>query len=89
MCGLPQAGKLANDQLKEFLLAPHGCYPLMSLAASGLRKHNSQPIAFAAVVNNFTIKHTKKEDAEHSLTTLKNSCLCHQLDGGMLQWPHP
>jgi hypothetical protein len=56
MHGLPQAGKLlANDRRQKFL-EPHGCSP--SDITAGLWKHNTRPIAFALVVDDFAIKHT-------------------------------
>jgi hypothetical protein len=61
MCGLPQAGRLANDRLIKFL-APHGCTPVP--ITSGLWTHSTGPLAFTLVVNDFGMKHIDKADAD-------------------------
>ena len=66
--GLPQAGKLAQDRLITHLaangyhLAPH---------TPCLFKHESRNIAFTLVVDDFGIKYTKAEDADHLLHVLR------------------
>jgi hypothetical protein len=73
MCGLPQAGKLANDRLRK-LLEPHGCFP--TNVTAGLWKHKTRPIAFGLVVDNFAMKHADKTDADHLLPALGQICEC-------------
>jgi hypothetical protein len=73
MYGFPQAGKLANDQLKHFL-EPHGYCPTGVMP--GLWKHKTPAIAFTLVVDDFAVKYTKKEDAGHLLTTLEKMYVC-------------
>ena len=73
MYGLPQAGKLANDRLQKFL-EPHGYCP--TNVTAGLWKHKTRPIAFALVVDDFAIKYTNKDDADHLLTTLEKLYVC-------------
>ncbi len=68
MYGLPQAGRIANDQLQRFL-APHGYKPCAH--TSGLWKHESRPIQFTLVVDNFGVKYVQKADADHLMTCLK------------------
>lgn len=60
--GLPQAGILSNRLLKE-RLAPHGYYECEH--TPGLWRHETRPIAFTLVVDDFGIKYTNKADAEH------------------------
>jgi hypothetical protein len=33
-------------------------------------------LAFTLVVDDFSVKYTKKEDADHLLTTLEKMCVC-------------
>jgi hypothetical protein len=68
MYGLPQAGKLANDQLVQFL-APHGYAPVP--LTHGLWKHHTRDIVFTLVVDDFGVKYTKRCDAEHLINTLE------------------
>jgi hypothetical protein len=68
MYGLPQAGRLANDRLIQFL-APHGYAPVP--ITPGLWRHNTRPLAFTLVVDDFGIKYVDKADAQHLLDTLK------------------
>jgi len=66
--GLPQAGKLAQDRLIQHL-AGHGYH----LAANTpcLFKHVSNSVSFTLVVDDFGIKYTKDEDADHLLKALR------------------
>jgi hypothetical protein len=74
MYGLPQAGKIANDRLQEFL-APHGYAP--AGVTHGQWKYKmTKPIAFALVVDDFAIKYTNKDDSNHLLTTLEKMYVC-------------
>jgi hypothetical protein len=66
MCGLLQAGLLANKLLKK-CLNKHG-YQQSKLVA-GLWKHNTRPIQFTLVVHGFGMKYVDKEHAQH----LKNA----------------
>ena len=67
MCGLQQAGHLAYDLLKAFL-APHGYCP--SLYATGIWLHDTKPISFTLIVDNFGVKYTNKNDAQELMTIL-------------------
>lgn len=69
MYGLPQAGILANNQLRAHLLksgyeqAPH---------TPGLFRHETKPIAFSLIVDDFGVKYVGKEHAEHLIETLQS-----------------
>ena len=67
--GLPQAGRLANDQLKEFL-EPHGYYEVEH--TPGLWSHKWRPIQFTLVVDDFGIKYNGKEHADHLIRILRS-----------------
>ena len=67
MYGLCQAGILANKVLKENL-EKDGYFELPH--TPGLWKHESDPIAFSLVVDNFEIKYTQKEDVKHLLVVI-------------------
>ena len=66
--GLPQAGKLAQDRLVALLRtavyhqAPH---------TACLFLHESRPIAFTLVVDDFGVKYSGIEHFNHLMTTLK------------------
>jgi hypothetical protein len=66
MHGLPQAGLLAN-KLLERCLNKHGYW--QSKLVPGLWKHDTRPIQFTLVVDNFGIKYVGEEHAQH----LKNA----------------
>jgi hypothetical protein len=68
MYGLPQAGRLANTLLVT-RLAPHGYRPCTH--THGLWRHDTKPITFTLVVDDFGIKYLGKENAEHLLNALK------------------
>ena len=68
MYGLPQAGILANKQLKE-RLAKKGYYELPH--TPGLWTHRWRPIAFTLIVDDFGVKYTGREHAEHLIAALK------------------
>ena len=57
MYGLPHAGLLANKQLEK-RLNKHGYR--QSKLVPGLWKHNTRPIHFTLVVNNFGAKYTRQ-----------------------------
>jgi hypothetical protein len=60
MYGLPHAGLIANELLKQWL-NKHGCY--QSKLVHSLWKHKWQPIWFTLVVDDFDIKYVGKEHA--------------------------
>jgi hypothetical protein len=68
MYGLPQAGIIAQELLQE-RLAKVGYH--QSKIIPGLRTHKTRKICFTLVVNNFAIKCTKLEDAQHLIDALK------------------
>jgi hypothetical protein len=68
MYGLTQAGRLANDLLVR-CLAPDGYRPV--LHTHGLWKHDTRPVIFTLVVNDFGIKYVGKEHVDHLLQALK------------------
>ena len=68
MYGLPQAGRLANDLLKS-RLAPHGYFECRH--TPGLWRHKWRPITFVLVVDDFGVKYTGREHAQHLAAALK------------------
>jgi hypothetical protein len=62
MYGLPQSGLLSNQLLRK-RLAPHGYYECTH--TPGLWKHETRPISFTLVVDDFGVKYINKEDAQH------------------------
>ncbi len=68
MYGLPQAGLLANKLLKK-RLNKHG-YRQNKLVP-GFWKHDTRPIQFTLVVNDFSVKYVGKEHAQHLKNALK------------------
>jgi hypothetical protein len=68
--GLPQAGILANKQLRH-KLTPFGYYE--HICTPGLWYHKTRPILFTLVVNNFGVKHVNKEDIEHLIASIKKT----------------
>jgi len=68
MYGLPQAGKLANTQLQTFL-EPHGYHPCP--ITPGLWMHNTRPIQFTLVVDDFAVRYTDTADATHLMSALR------------------
>jgi hypothetical protein len=75
MCGLPQAGIIAQDLLVDQLKL-HGYS--QSKTTPGLWRHNFRPIVFSLVVDNFGVKYVGKENAQHLLNTIQKyyRCLC-------------
>eukprot|EP00804_Cyclotella_cryptica_P014411 CCRYP_004761-RA/>CCRYP_004761-RA protein AED:0.45 eAED:0.51 QI:0/-1/0/1/-1/0/1/0/126 len=69
MYGLPQAGSLVRDLLEK-RLNEAGYY--QSAIIPGLWKHTARPIQFTLVVDDFGIKYTSLNDANHLIDTLKN-----------------
>ena len=64
MYGLPQAGRLANDQLIA-VLAPQGYRPVP--LTPGLWRHDTKDIVFSLVVDDFGVRYTSRDDADHLL----------------------
>ena len=69
MIGLKQAGHIANDQLKTHL-AQFGFAPVPRTPA--LWKHDTKPILFSLVVDDFGVKYIGKENADHLIQALQN-----------------
>jgi hypothetical protein len=67
MYGLKQAGLIAN-QLLEKRLAKYGFAPTKH--THGLWRHETRPIQFALVVDDFGIEYTNKADAQYLLDAL-------------------
>ena len=68
MYGLPQAGIIAQ-QLLEQRLATVGYY--QSKIVPGLWTHKTRDICFTLVVDDFAVKYTKKEDAQHLINAIQ------------------
>jgi hypothetical protein len=68
MYGLPQAGIIANTHLK----ACHGTWSYHTCPHTpGLFQHESHPVSFCLVVDDFGIKYVGKEHAQHLLDCLQ------------------
>ena len=70
MYGLPQAGKLAQDKLVTHL-ASHGYH--MCPNTTCLFKHESRPIEFTLIVDDFAVMYTDIRDANHLIAALSNA----------------
>jgi hypothetical protein len=68
MYGLPQAGIIAQELLQE-RLAKVGYH--QSQIIPGLWTHKTRNTCFTLVVDDFAIKYTKKEDAQHLIDALE------------------
>eukprot|EP00978_Attheya_sp_CCMP212_P039595 scaffold207401_cov39-Attheya_sp.AAC.1 len=66
--GLPQAGKLANEFLRQ-KLAPHGYYEVKH--TPGLWKHITKPLIFTLTVDDFGVKYVGKHHVLHLLGILE------------------
>jgi hypothetical protein len=75
MYGLPQAGIIAQQLLEE-RLKKHGYH--QSQTTPGLWKHDTRPISFSLVVDNFGVKYVGEENAQHLLDMVRQyfKCLC-------------
>jgi hypothetical protein len=73
MYGLPQAGIIAQ-QLLEKQLQEHGY--CQSKTTPSLPKHNTWPISFTLVVDDFGVKYVGKENAQHLLNTVQQFYKC-------------
>ena len=70
MYGLPQAGIIAQQLLEE-RLAKVGYH--QSKIVPGFWTHDTRDICFTLVVDDFAIKYTKKEDAQHLIDAIKKN----------------
>ena len=68
MYGLPQAGKFSNNKLKLHI-AKFRCNP--SPIIPGLWRHQTHPLQFPLVVDDFGIKYEHQEYITHLLDALK------------------
>ena len=73
MYGLPQAG-IISQQLLEERLDKHGC--LQSKVTPGLWSHNTRPISFTLVADNFGVKYVGEEHVQHLLNTVRKFYKC-------------
>jgi hypothetical protein len=75
MYGLPQAGIIAQELLGKCLKMHGYC---QSQTTPGLWKHDTRPISFSLIVDDFGVKYVGKENAQHLLDTVrqyyKRSC---------------
>jgi hypothetical protein len=84
MYGLPQSGLIANKHLDK-RLNEHGYR--QSKLVPGLWRHNTCPIQFTLVVDNFGIKYVGEEHARHLKKVLEmHNKFDMQLDGHALHW---
>lgn len=67
---LVESGKLANSQLQK-VLADAGYYP--SHFTCGLYTHKRRDTAFSLVVHDFSVRFTRKADAEYLERTIRNA----------------
>jgi hypothetical protein len=70
MYGLPQAGILTNELLQRNL-ANDGYHPTQH--THGLCKHDTRPISFSLIVNDFGVKYVGREHPEHLLECIKKT----------------
>ncbi len=68
--GLPQAGILANKRLQR-KLAPFGHFEHVS--TPGLWYHETWPISFTLMVNDFGVKYVNQEDIDHLIALIKKT----------------
>ena len=68
--GLPQAGILANKKLRR-KLAPHGYHEHAN--TPGLWYHESRPISFTLVVDDFGVKYVGKQHVDHLIECLRET----------------
>jgi hypothetical protein len=70
MYGLPQAGILTNELLQHNL-AKDGYRP--TTHTHGLWTHNTRPISFSLVVDDFGVEYVRREQAEHLMACIKKN----------------
>jgi hypothetical protein len=68
--GLPQAGILANKRLHRNL-ASFGYYE--SVNTPGLWGHESRPLTFTLVVDDFEVKFVNKDDVNHLISSISTT----------------
>ena len=68
MYGLPQAGKIAYDQLATHL-KPYGYKPVQH--TPGLWRHTNKNISFILWVDDFGVKYTNRDDVHHLQNALE------------------
>ena len=68
MYGLPQAGRLAFNDLVQYL-APYGCAHVQHTPGVWINK--KQNITFTLVVDDFVIKHNLPHNMQHLIDALK------------------
>ena len=73
MYGLPQSGRIANEWLKPHL-EKWGCYECEH--THGLFKHETRPVMFALVVDDFGVQYIGKDNTEHLYECIKAKCTC-------------
>jgi hypothetical protein len=75
MYGLPQAGIIAQQLLEE-RLEKDGYR--QSKTTPGLWTHDTRPVSFSLVVNDFRVKYVGKENVQHLLDTVRiyYKCSC-------------
>ena len=79
MYGLPHTGIIAQKLLEE-RLNDHGYH--QSKFTPGFWTHESRPICFSLVVDDFGVKYVRKEDAQHLVDVLKeNYTISKEWDG--------
>jgi hypothetical protein len=72
MYGLPQAGILANELLQRNLVKD-GNRP--TTHTHGLWTHDTRPISFLLVLDDFGVKYVGREHAEHLMTCIKKNTI--------------
>ena len=77
MYGLKQAGKLVNQQLEQ-ILATGGYFP--SRYTPGMYLHETCPISFTLVANNFGVKYVNKQDALYLKKLISDNYLMKSAD---------
>jgi len=86
MYGLPQAGLLANKLLKK-RLNKHSYR--QSKLVLGLWKHDTWPIQFTLVVDNFGVKYVGEEHTQHLKKHIRGTLQTHlRLDRNTIHWDH-
>ena len=68
MYGMPQAGKIANDKIKLHL-AKFGYDP--APITPGLWRHQTRPLQFSLLMDDFGVKYEHQVDITHLLDALK------------------
>jgi hypothetical protein len=79
MPGLKQAGRIANDRLTKHL-AKHGYHP--TPRTPSLWTHDTRPVDFTFIVDDFGVKYVGKEHAMHLLNALRDLCTVTEDWGG-------